>query len=115
MDWQLGQGYLNDVSDRGARLFSLLSLESILRKLRFDFRDVFANGLFFTEFTGRFDIENGVVTTRNAKMDGSAGNMEISGTSNLVTDAIDYQLFYVPKVTSSLPVILAWMVNPPSA
>ncbi|MFC0445900.1 YhdP family protein [Pseudidiomarina halophila] len=114
MDWQLGQGYLNDVSDRGARLFSLLSLEGILRKLRFDFRDVFANGLFFTEFNGRFDIENGVVTTRNAKMDGSAGNMEISGTSNLVTDEIDYQLFYVPKVTSSLPVILAWMVNPPS-
>ncbi|MGQ4276680.1 YhdP family protein [Pseudidiomarina sp. E22-M8] len=114
MDWQLGQGYLNDVSDGGARLFSLLSLEGILRKLRFDFRDIFANGLFFTEFAGRFDIENGVVTTRNAKMNGSAGDMEISGTSNLVTETIDYQLFYVPKVTSSLPVILAWMVNPPS-
>lgn len=114
MDWQLGQGYLNDVSDGGARLFSLLSLEGILRKLRFDFRDIFANGLFFTEFDGTFAIDNGVVTTERATMDGSAGDMEISGTSNLVTDAIDYQLFYVPKVTSSLPVILAWMVNPPS-
>ncbi|MDN7126286.1 TIGR02099 family protein [Pseudidiomarina sp. 1APR75-33.1] len=114
MDWRLGKGYLNDVSDGGARLFSLLSLDSIVRKLRFDFRDIFANGLFFTEFAGSFTIDDGVVTTRNAKMDGSAGDMEISGTSNLVTEAIDYQLFYVPKVTSSLPVILAWMVNPPS-
>lgn len=114
MDWRLGQGYLNDVSDGGARIFSVLSLESILRKLQFDFRDIFANGMFFTEFAGQFAIEDGVVSTEQARMNGSAGDMEISGTSNLVTSAIDYQLYFVPKVTSSLPVILAWMVNPPS-
>lgn len=114
MDWRLGQGYLNDVSDGGARLFSVLSLESILRKLQFDFRDIFANGMFFTEFAGQFSIDDGVVSTRQARMNGSAGDMEITGTSNLVTNAINYQLFFVPKVTSSLPVILAWMVNPPS-
>lgn len=114
MNWRLGQGYLNDVSDRGARLLSVLSLESILRKLRFDFRDIFANGMFFTEFSGQFNIENGVVATEEARMNGSAGDMEISGQADLVSEAIDYQLFFVPKVTSSLPVILAWMVNPPS-
>ncbi|WP_258239839.1 YhdP family protein [Pseudidiomarina homiensis] len=114
MNWRLGQGYLNDVSDGGARIFSVLSLESILRKLQFDFRDIFANGLFFTEFAGQFAIDDGVVSTEQARMNGSAGDMEISGTSNLVTNAIDYQLYFVPKVTSSLPVILAWMVNPPS-
>ncbi|RUO74729.1 TIGR02099 family protein [Pseudidiomarina sediminum] len=114
MNWRLGQGYLSEVSDRGARLLSVLSLESILRKLRFDFRDIFANGLFFTEFAGQFVIEDGVVATEKAGMNGSAGDMEISGTADLVSEAIDYQLFFVPKVTSSLPVILAWMVNPPS-
>lgn len=114
MEWELGQGYLNDVSDGGARIFSVLSLESILRKLRFDFRDIFANGMFFTEFSGAFDIADGVVSTDNAVMDGSAGDMQIIGQSNLVTEAIDYRLYFVPKVTSSLPVILAWMVNPPS-
>lgn len=114
MNWRLGQGYLNDVSDGGARIFSMLSLESILRKLQFDFRDIFANGMFFTEFAGQFAIDDGIVSTEQARMNGSAGDMEISGTSNLVTNAIDYQLYFVPKVTSSLPVILAWMVNPPS-
>ncbi|WP_417683151.1 YhdP family protein [Pseudidiomarina aquimaris] len=114
MNWRLGQGYLNDVSDGGARLFSVLSLESILRKLQFDFRDIFANGMFFTEFAGQFAIDDGVVNTEQARMNGSAGDMEITGTTNLVNSAIDYQLFFVPKVTSSLPVILAWMVNPPS-
>ncbi len=112
--WRLGQGYLNEVSDRGARLLSLLSLDSILRKLRFDFRDVFANGLFYTSFGGDFAIENGVVHTDNTKLNGGAGDMEVKGNSNLVTGALDYRLQFVPKVTSSLPVILAWMINPPS-
>lgn len=112
--WSLGQGYLNEVSDGAARIFSLLSLESILRKLRFDFRDVFANGLFFTQFGGEFNIENGRVRTNNTVLNGSAGDMEISGVTNLVSEEINYQLYYIPKVTSSLPVILAWMVNPPS-
>src|SRR5690554_2987006 len=112
--WQLGQGYLNDVSDRGACLFLLLSLDSILRKLRFDFRDVFANGLFYTNFSGEFEIADGVVATDNTQLNGSAGDMEVKGSANLKTRELDYDLQFVPKVTSSLPVILAWMINPPS-
>lgn len=112
--WQLGQGYLNDVSDRGARLFSLLSLDSILRKLRFDFRDVFANGLFYTNFSGEFEIADGVVATDNTQLNGSAGDMEVKGSANLKTRELAYDLQFVPKVTSSLPVIFAWMINPPS-
>ncbi|KFZ31188.1 hypothetical protein IDSA_00165 [Pseudidiomarina salinarum] len=114
VEWALGQGYLSEVSDGAARIFSLLSLESIVRKLRFDFRDVFANGLFFTQFGGEFNIEDGRVRTDNTTLSGSAGDMEISGVTNLVDEEINYQLYYIPKVTSSLPVILAWMVNPPS-
>ena len=112
--WRLGQGYLNEVSDRGARLFSLLSLDSILRKLRFDFRDVFANGLFYTNFSGDFNIVNGIVNTNNTELNGAAGDMEVKGQTNLMTRTLNYDLQFVPKVTSSLPVILAWMINPPS-
>ena len=112
--WRLGQGYLNEVSDRGARLFSLLSLDGILRKLRFDFRDVFANGLFYTNFSGDFAIKNGIVNTTNTQLNGAAGDMEVKGNTNLITRQLNYDLQFVPKVTSSLPVILAWMINPPS-
>ncbi|RUO78577.1 YhdP family protein [Pseudidiomarina taiwanensis] len=114
VQWRLAQGYLNEISDGGARLFSLLSLDGIFRKLRFDFRDVFANGLFFDAFSGTFVLDNGVVRTDNTFMDGAAGDMEVVGMANLVSQEIDYRLYFAPKVTSSLPVILAWMVNPPS-
>lgn len=114
MQWQLGQGYLAEVSDGGARIFSLLSLDSILRKLTLDFRDIFSQGMFYTDLDGSVQIANGVAKTTDTRLLGSAGNMDITGTTNLVTGELDYLLTYAPKVTSSLPVILAWMVNPPS-
>lgn len=44
--WRLGEGHLAEISDKGARVFSLLSLDSLIRKLRLDFRDVFSKGFF---------------------------------------------------------------------
>lgn len=114
VSWNLGKGYLAEVSDGGARLFSMLSLDSILRKLTLDFRDIFSQGMFFTDLTGSVQIEDGVARTDDAKLLGSAGDMEIKGWTNIATEELNYQLTYAPKVTSSLPVILAWMVNPPS-
>ncbi|RUO34016.1 YhdP family protein [Aliidiomarina soli] len=114
IDWELGSGYLRDVSDGGARLFSLFSLESLMRKLTLDFRDIFARGMFYSSFRGTLTIDEGIVYTDNTRMNGSAGDMDVRGSTNLVSEALDYQLVYVPKVTSSLPVLVAWMVNPPT-
>jgi len=107
-------GYLRDVDDGGARIFSVLSLDSLVRKLTLDFRDIFARGMFFNDFSGDVELVDGVVTTNNSRMLGSAGDLDVQGSTNLNTQALDYKLAYTPKVTSSLPVLLAWMVNPPS-
>ena len=112
--WNFGAGYLRDVSDGGARIFSLLSLDSVLRKLTLDFRDIFARGMFYSSFGGTLELDNGVVSTNNTRMNGSAGDMSVRGYTNLLDESLNYQLSYVPKVTSSLPVLLAFMVNPPS-
>ncbi|RUO23477.1 TIGR02099 family protein [Aliidiomarina iranensis] len=114
VNWALGAGYLRDVSDGGARLLSILSLESVLRKFALDFRDIFARGMFYSSFGGTLTLENGVIRTENTRMNGSAGDMTVSGSTNLVDEQLNYRLSYVPKVTSSLPVLLAFMVNPPS-
>ncbi|WP_194756232.1 YhdP family protein [Aliidiomarina indica] len=114
VDWQLGPGYLRDVSDGGARIFSVLSMESILRKLTLDFRDIFARGMFYSSFGGTLNLEQGIVRTENTRMNGAAGDMTVRGQTNLADETLDYQLTYVPKVTSSIPVLLAFMVNPPS-
>jgi uncharacterized protein (TIGR02099 family) len=115
VDWRLTDGYLTEVSDKGSRIFSILSLESLVRKLRLDFRDVFAKGFFYDKMKGSFQVVDGVADTRDTIIDGGAGEMTIRGYTNLPSQELNYRIAFSPKVTSSLPVIVAWMVNPATA
>ena len=110
--FDLGDGSLTEISDQGSRLFSIFSLDSLLRKLRLDFRDVFAKGFFYNEMSGSLTLTRGVAQTSDATIDGVPGNLTIQGYADLGNDTLDYQMSFAPKVTSSLPIIIAWMVNP---
>jgi uncharacterized protein (TIGR02099 family) len=112
VQFALGEGSLTEVSDQGARLFSIFSLNSLLRKLRLDFRDVFAKGFFYNRMSGNLSLQQGVAQTSDFSIDGVPGNMQLQGYADLVKRELDYQVSFSPKVTSSLPVIIAWMVNP---
>ncbi|WP_306523278.1 YhdP family protein [Rheinheimera sp.] len=114
LSWQFGDGSLSDVSDGGARIFSLLSLDSLVRKLRLDFRDVFSKGFFFSKMSGDMTLTDGVSYTNNTEVLGAAGDINMRGFADLKARQLDYQMSFSPKVTSSIPVILAWMVNPVS-
>ncbi len=107
LSWQLGEGSLSEVSDKGTRLLSLFSLGSLVRKLKLDFRDIFSKGFFYTEMKGDVQLDKGVVHTNNTAVDGVAGKIEIQGYADLVTRQLDYQMAFLPKVTSSLPVLVA--------
>ena len=112
---RLSEGYLADVSDKGSRIFSILSLQSLVRKLRLDFRDIFSDGMFYSQIKGNFHLKNGVIYTDNTKMDGAAGNLTVQGNTQLANGILDYRMAYKPNLTSSLPV-LAWIatLNPVS-
>lgn len=112
LDWRLAEGHLTEVSDQGARLFSILSLDSIVRKLKLDFRDVFSKGFFYNSLESKMELRNGIASTSKTEIDGIPGDLLLIGSTNLVTSELNYQLSFTPKVTSSLPVIVAWMVNP---
>ncbi len=112
MNWQLGQGHLTDISDGGARVFSLLSLDSLVRKLKLDFRDVFSKGFFYNSMQGSVQLQDGIASTEDTTMDGVPADLTIKGYANLVSQEINYDMAVAPEVTSSIPVIVAWMVNP---
>ncbi|MBB1365950.1 TIGR02099 family protein [Pseudoalteromonas sp. SR44-5] len=112
LDWRLGEGHLAEVSDGGARVFSLLSLDSLVRKLKLDFRDVFSKGFFYNSLQGTMQVDKGIAYTQDTKMDGVPADLTVKGHTNLNTMEIDYDLAVAPQVTSSIPVIVAWMVNP---
>ena len=106
VDFKLGKGHLSEVSDKGARIFSLFSLDSLLRKLSLDFSDVFGKGLYFDSFTGTLNIDNGVIKTRDTEMDAVAGNMKVRGYTNLMTESLNYDISFVPQLASSVPTVV---------
>jgi uncharacterized protein (TIGR02099 family) len=115
INWRLTDGYLTEVSDQGSRIFSLLSLDSLVRKLQLDFRDIFAKGFFYDKINGSFQLENGIAYTQDTLVDGGAGEITMQGYTDLNAQQLNYQIEFAPNVTSSLPVIVAWMVNPATA
>lgn len=106
VNYQLGKGHLSQVSDKGARIFSLFSLDSLLRKLSLDFSDVFGKGLYFNSFTGTLTIDNGVVKTTDSEMDAVAGNMRVRGYTDLTTESLNYDIRFVPQLASSVPTVV---------
>lgn len=115
IEWRLSDGYLTEVSDQGSRIFSLLSLDSLVRKLQLDFRDIFAKGFFYDKINGSFQLENGIAYTEDTLVDGGAGEISMHGYTDLNAQELNYQIEFTPNVTSSLPVIVAWMINPATA
>ena len=105
----IDDGYLSEVSDK-ARIFSVLSLQSIVRKLTLDFRDIFSDGMFYKDIKGDYHIKEGVLYTDNTLMNGSAGDLFIKGNTSFVSNTLDYKMSYKPNLTSSLPV-LAWIAT----
>ncbi len=102
-------GYLADVSDK-ARIFSVLSLQSLVRKFTLDFRDIFNDGMFYSSIEGDYQLKQGLLTTNNTEMNGTAGNLFMTGHTDLVTGELDYDMSYKPELTSNLPMI-AWIVT----
>ncbi|GLX77853.1 DUF3971 domain-containing protein [Thalassotalea insulae] len=105
----LDEGYLAEVPDQ-ARAFSILSLQSLVRKLKFDFRDIFSDGMFYSEVKGDFHLKDGVIYTKNTFLKGNAGDLSVKGNTDLNSETLDYRMSYKPNVTSSLPAI-AWIAT----
>ena len=115
INWRLSDGYLTELSDKGSRIFTLLSLESLVRKLSLDFRDVFAKGFFYDRMQGSIQITEGKADTRDTIIDGGAGDMQIYGYTDLVSQSLNYNVNFTPNVTGNLPVLVYFMVSPPTA
>lgn len=106
MKFELGKGHLSQVSDKGVRIFSLFSLDSLVRKLSLDFTDVFGQGMYFNSFGGNLQIDNGVVKTTDTEMDAIVGNMKVRGYTDLTTESLNYDIRFVPQLASSVPTVV---------
>ena len=101
------------VAPGAGRLLGLLSLQSIVQRLRFNFRDLVTEGLAFHRLSGDLQIENGVLHTTNAPLliDAPAAQITFSGKTHLADESLDLSIRIRPSLGIVTAVGLAF-VNP---
>lgn len=109
---ETGAGVLTELSDKGAGLLSVLSMESVLRRLRLDFRDVFEQGFYFDRISASAELRDGVLHNEDLLLNGAAGDLRGRGRVDLVAEELDYRLDFTPNLTGNLPVLAAFAVTP---
>ena len=106
----LGKGRIVDIGKESnakmdlGRMLNIFSLQTIPRRLSFDFSDVFQKGYSFDYLRGDLSVESGDIYTDNTKFDGPVARVEIVGRIGLVEQDYDLSLSVTPYVTSSIPV-----------
>ena len=105
MSLSLKDGYLLDIDPGAGRMFGMLSIQALPRRLLLDFSDVFRKGFGFDRIRGSFTIEDGDAYTNNLYMEGPAARVEIAGRTGLADQDYDQLVTVTPHVTDSLPVL----------
>ena len=107
LDMKIGKGQFLDIDPSAGRLFGLLSIQTLPRRLALDFTDLFKKGFAFDSISGNFNMDQGHAYTNNLELIGPAADIIVSGRTGFVTEDYDQIATITPKVSNSLPVASA--------
>ena len=95
-----------------AKLFGVLSLQSLPRRLTLDFRDVFTEGFAFDFFRGDVKIDHGIASSNNLQMKGVNAAVLMDGTADLSRETQDIKVVVVPEINAGTASLIATAINP---
>ncbi len=105
LSFKLENGKLKDIEPGAAgRVFGLLSIAAIPRRLTLDFNELFGKGLNFSTIRGAFDIANGLANTQDFILKSESANIEITGPIDLINQRYNQKVKVTPNVSSTLPI-----------
>jgi uncharacterized protein (TIGR02099 family) len=108
-------GRIVDVDPGVGRIFGLLNLREIPRRLILDFRDFFSQGLRFNSIKGTFALEVGEAYTGDTVLKSPGADILITGRTGLILRDYDQTLEVTPRMGGTLPVVGAIAGGPAGA
>lgn len=109
----IGRGQFLRTEPGIAKLIGVLNLQSLPRRMNFDFRDVFAEGFAFDEIRGSAALLRGVARTEDLAMNGLQARVNLRGEVDLVRETQSLLVAVQPQVDAGLASLAyAAMVNP---
>lgn len=95
-----------------AKLLSVLSLQSLPRRLALDFRDVFSDGFAFDFVRGDVQIAQGIAMTNNLQMKGVNAAVLMEGRADIDHETQDLHVVVVPEINAMTASLVATAINP---
>jgi uncharacterized protein YhdP len=95
-----------------AKLLGVLSLQSLARRLKLDFSDVFLDGFVFDYFQGTVSVENGVAKSNDLQMKNVNILVLMDGQSDLAQRTQDLNVLAIPKLDAGTASVVTAIVNP---
>jgi len=96
------KGQFSNVQPGAAKLLGLLSLQSIPRRLTFDFGDIFSKGFAFEKIDANVKINNGIMVTDDLEISGPAATVRMSGQVSLPAETYNLSMMVRPRVDESV-------------
>ena len=104
LDMQKGHIISSENGLNTLSVLGLLNINTLFRRLRFDFSDLTESGLAFDTVSGKANIEQGVLIIHDKfSIAGPSITMEFSGSSNLVERTLDQRVAVILPLSQSLP------------
>ena len=109
---RFGAGQLDEIEPGAGRLFGLMSIVALPRRLSLDFTDVFDKGFGFDSIEGSFHIVDGEAYTCNLTLVGPAADIAIIGRASLTEREYEQAAVVSANFGNSLPVVGAVVAGP---
>lgn len=94
------------------KLLSILSLQSLPRRVTLDFKDVFSEGFAFETIAGKARVERGVAVTDGLRIVGSSAVVVMSGEVDLAHETQKLRVRVTPAIGDSVATVTALLGGP---
>ncbi|WP_399361201.1 YhdP family protein [Thiohalobacter thiocyanaticus] len=101
---RIGAGQLIKLDPGAGRVFGLLNLHALPRRLTLDFSDLFKRGFAFDRIEGHFTLIDSNAYTQDLIIQGPSARIDISGRIGLAEQDYDQLVTVTPEVSSGLPI-----------
>jgi uncharacterized protein YhdP len=112
LDFKAKGGEFLKINPGAGKLLGVLSLQSLPRRLNFDFRDIFNEGYAFDDIGATLRIARGVVYSDDFRMRGPAAKVGMSGMADLNQETVQLRVKVIPKLSEGVAVAGALLGGP---
>jgi len=111
MDVTLKDGRLLSIEPGFGRVLGMLAMAQWTKRLQFDFRDMYEEGLMFNSIKGHFKVVDGVASTDNLLIDAIPAKITLVGDTDLGKKTVDHIVAVIPKSADAVPIAGTIMGN----